>query len=304
MKKFLTAVLAATALIAPLGTPARAELPELKFDQGIDVKAFLKEAKSQAAEKKLAADHVSARPLYRRTERDCARFTFGPNDAPVSEAVWLRSTEWIEECYPSGPNGGQHCHERPGFTYRERVQITLRDRQPLLPWEFDRFEVCLDGPWLDIYDRETAYDYKLVAGGSRDGDLVLSPIKKIRMRPDPAGIVAESLSSGLNLTLRDRWASYYAGEQTVLVLKLRRDVPNWFDPTLLEKEIRMETAERYAVNFLNYAGEFSQKVEAGKKYYVEWSFKRLSKISTDKLQKVGETEKVAYQPGSSLAIGR
>ena len=47
--------------------------------------------------------------------------------------------------------------------------------------------------------------------------------------------------------------------------------------------------------------EFSQKLEAGKNYYVEYSFKRVGKISKPDLMKVGETDKAAYQPASLAA---
>ncbi|MBI5208804.1 MAG: hypothetical protein HY927_02380 [Elusimicrobia bacterium] len=281
---------------------AGAELPTLDFDQGINVSDVIKAVKEKAAENK-DAQAVAAHAYYTRYDRDCVNFTIGAGDPPQTQSVWLRSTEWVEECYPQGPNGQQVCHQRPGFTWQERASVTLRDRQPLLPWEYDRFQVCLEGPWVGIYEREAAYDYKVVQGGNRDGDFVLAPVKKIAMSPDPTGILAQSLTPSLALTLKDKWASYYAGERTVLVLKLKKDVPNWFDPTLLEKELAFPAAEAYAVDFMAYVKEFSQGLEAGKKYYVDYSFKRVGKISKDKLMKVGETDRAAYQPAPQ-AVGR
>ncbi|MBI4676527.1 MAG: hypothetical protein HY748_02970 [Elusimicrobia bacterium] len=281
---------------------AGAELPGLDFDQGIDASDVLKVAREKAADSKVAKD-VAVRPLYRRYERDCVNFTIGANDAPQTEAVWLRSTEWVEECHPTGPNGSQTCYERPGMTYRERAQITIRDRQTLFPWEYDSFDVCLEGPWLNIWSRETAYEYKTVQGGSYNGNFVLVPVKKIQMKPDPAGIVAQSFTPRMAFAARDKWVSYYAGETTVLALKLRKSVPGWFDATLLEKELSFAAAETYTVDFMAYAKEFSQKLEAGKPYYVEYSFKRIGKISKDKLMKVGESDKAVYQ-SAPAALGR
>ncbi|MBI4678093.1 MAG: hypothetical protein HY748_10970 [Elusimicrobia bacterium] len=318
----------AAALVFALSS-ARAELPALDFDQGIDVSDVLKTARANAAEQKRTAKAMPVRAFYTRYDRDCAHFSIGPNDNPQTSEVWLRSTEWVEECYPGpnpppypnppyppyprpyrdvaahsghGPNG-QNCYERPGRTYQERASVSIRDRQPLLPWEYDSFDVCLEGPWLSLYQRETAYQYLVVQGGNYDGKYVLSPVKKIRMKPDPAGIVTQSFAADMALTLKDRWASYYANERTVLVLKLRKDVPNWFDATLLEKELTVPAAETYAVDFNAFASEFSQKLEAGKKYYVDYSFKRLGVVSKDTLMKVGETDRAVYQPAPA-AVGR
>lgn len=292
--KLLFAAVFGPALSAAM---ARAEAPSLNFDQGVDIKAALDQARQSAAKDtaKVSAARVSAT----RYETDCVRFTFAPDDAATSEAVWLRSTEWVEECHWGDPrHGGRQCWERPGYTYRERVQITLRDRKPLLPWESDTFRVCLQGPWLDIDDVATAYDYKVVNGGDRNGHFVLAPTKKTPMKPDPAGIAAQSLSSALALTLKDKWASYYAGEKVSFKLTLKKDVPNWFDPTLIEKEVVFAAADPYSVDLKAYAGEFSQKLEAGKKYYVKISFKRLGQVSKDSSVDIGETEHVEYRPAA------
>ena len=123
------------------------------------------------------------------------------------------------------------------------------------------------------------------------------------MKPDASGITVASLSPGLKLSLADRWASYYTGEKTVLKLTLRKEVSFWPDQTVLEKELTVDPAAGYSVDFLAYGGEFSQKLEAGKKYYVKYSFKRAGKISKQDFTKTSETGKISYQPGAQ-AIGR
>jgi hypothetical protein len=315
MMRGVVASLAAAAFGLALATPpaARAGQSGLNFDQGINASDILKQAKAQAAQ-----DKTAIAPAYigqTRYERDCRTVTFNPADRPESGKIHLRSTEWITECnnhggggYYPGPGGQpipvppqQHCWERPGYSYSGVAQIALRDRQELLPWEYDKFEVCLEGPWYSLYTTESAYEYKMVQGGNRDGNFVLAPIKKKAMKPDPAGILARSLSNSMVLSLADKWASYYAGEQTILKLTLKKDLPNWFDTVIVEKELSFPAAEAYTVDFLAYAKEFSQKLEPGKKYYVEYAFKRAGKISKPDLMKVGETDKAAYQPPSLAA---
>ncbi|MBI5622886.1 MAG: hypothetical protein HY924_03820 [Elusimicrobia bacterium] len=321
----------AMALLLSLAAPVRAEAPAPDFDQGVDASDILQKAKAIASEDKKAGAQGPVAQYFTRYDRDCASFTFRPEDNPASTEVLLRSTEWVEECYPAPQppyppyppqqpyprpgyprlldgrtphsSSGQNCYERPGRTYQERASVAIRDRQALYPWEYDSFQVCLEGPWLRLDDLETAYEYKTVQGGNYDGRYVVSPIKKIRMKPDPAGITARSLGSDMTLSLADRWASHYAGEQTVLILKLKKHVPNWFDALLVEKELSFPSAGSYIVDLKAFAGEFSQKLEAGKKYYVDYSFKRVGKISKDSVMKVGETDKAVYQPSPS-ALGR
>lgn len=268
------------------------------FDQGVaDAALAFKQAKASVA----AHPGAPVRPVrvaMRRYDRDCATFRFRPGDGLTSERVRLHSREWVEECYPTGDpryGGGRTCHERPGWSYSETVQITLTDRLPLYPWEYDLFEVCLEGPWLDVYQRATAYDYRRVGGRRDGGDITLAPGKKLAMRPDPSGIRPE-LSGALVLTLNDKWASYYAGETTVVKLTLKREKENWFDPVLLEKEIAFPAAAAHQINLLAFADEFSEQARAGKKYYVKVDFQRKGSISKDVFVSAGETAPVPYTP--------
>jgi len=259
-----------------------------------DASAVLKEAQAKAAE---TADVEAAVGVTRRTDTDCVTFTFSPEAALKSEPVWLRSTEWVQECTWTGDprhGGGRQCWERPGHTYNQRVQVTLRERKEMYPWEHDSFRVCLSGPWLDVDQLSTAYDWKLVSGGSRDGNLVLAPGNKRQMKPDAAAITAQ-LRSDLTLALHDKWASYYAGEKVVLKIALLREVDNWFDPTLVEKELEY-AAVPSTIDLKQFSGEFSEKLKAGKRYYVKLEFKRLGSVSKPDSVKAGETPAVPYQP--------
>ncbi len=303
MKRF-TPMLAAALVSAVLpAAELRAETPSVNFDQSIDVAGILKDARAEAAQPE-AAPIAAVQVGATRYDSDCVTFRFGPNDPLQSEGVWLNSREWVEECtyQPNPPHGGgRQCWERPGYSYRERVQVTLRERKPLLPWQSDAFRVCLQGPWIDVDELENGYDYSR-EGGDRNGNIVMVPGRRLLTRPDSSGIPG-SLSAGLKLALADRWASYYAGEKVTFKLKLRKDVPNWFDSTLLEKEFTFPTAESYSVDFQAFAKDFAFKPEAGKKYYVEAQFRREGSVSKSDWVKAPETDRAVYSAGV-LGLGR
>lgn len=293
----ITRLIPTLALAASLAAPVLAETPAVNFDQGIDVSAILKQSK-QAAKSDAVA--VEARSMGgRRTMPDCVSVSFGANDPAVSPSFVLRSMEYIEECQPTGDpryGGGWQCYERPGMSYQERASVTIQNRLPLLPWERDTFRVCLDGPWLSISGIETAYDYKLVSGGSFNGAYILAPGRKIAQRPDPVGVLGE-LDSAMKLTLKDKWASYYAGENIEIKYVLKKDVPNWFDPVIASGTLNAAVAESYLVDLSK------NRFENGKSYYVEYSIRRVGKVSKDSFTKTLETGKVSHA-SVSLAFNK
>ena len=279
------------ALAASLAAPVLAETPAVNFDQGIDVAAILKQAKTAVKTDATEAKAVEAMyPGGRRSYPDCVTVSFGANDPAVSPTFSLNSQEWIEECYQTGDprqGGGRQCYERPGMSYHEMASVTIRDRQPLLPWERDTFRVCLDGPWLSLNDIETAYDYRRISGGNYNGAYIVAPGRKIAQRPDPVGVLGD-LDSSMKLTLKDKWASYYAGESIEIKYTLKKHVENWFDPVIAEGTLSSAVAESYAVD-LSKSGDFKN----GKSYYVEYSIRRIGKVSKDSFTKTLETNKVS-----------
>lgn len=289
--------LAAALLV--LALPAAA----IDFDAGLDAAAVLAEAKTVSAPAApVAAANVRAAG-FRRYERDCVSFRFGPNDGLVSESVWLRSTEWVEECYQTGDprhGGGRQCHERPGRTYRERVQVKLAERKPLAPWESDSFEVCLEGPWVDVRQHESAYEYRRAAGTGQEGTIVATPVKKTPMRPDPTGVIG-TLASDLTVTFADKWASYYTGETVSIKMTVKKHLPNWFDPTLLEKEVELPVASTYVLDLAAELVAANSRPEAGKSYYVEYQVKRVGAVSKPVYTKSLESNKAAYAPAAAVA---
>lgn len=277
--------------------------PSADFDAGVDASAILKAAKESAKKDKTVV--ATYYPGGRRTMPDCVAFTFSPTDNPVSESVYLRSTEYVTECQPVGDprhGGGQNCWERPGYSYSQRVQVTIRDRQPLLPWEHDTFRVCLDGPWIYSDVVEAAYDYKLVSAGADNGNIIVAPTRKVAMRPDPVGVLAE-LSGQFVMNFKDKWASYYPGENVVLKITVKKVVKFWPDYAVLEKELTLPVAEAYKVDLNKFLPDFTTKPEAGKDYYAVYSIKRTGKVSKNDFTKSLETARVSYAP-ASLAFNR
>jgi len=285
----------ALALAASLAAPAFAA--DVNFDQGVDVPGILQQAKKAAK-----ADAVVVDAQYiggRRTVADCVTVSFGANDEAVSPTFTLRSVEYVEECYQTGDprnGGGRQCYERVGNTYHERASVAIQDRLPLLPWERDTFRVCLDGPWLSLGAIETAYDYRRISGGNYNGAYIVAPGRKIAQRPDPVGVLGE-LDSSMKLTLKDKWTSYYAGESIEIKYALKKHVENWFDPVIAEGTVSSAVAESYLVDLSK------NKFENGKSYYVEYSIRRIGKVSKDSFTRTLETNK-ATRAQQSLAFNK
>ncbi|MEF3279379.1 MAG: hypothetical protein K6357_00195 [Elusimicrobiota bacterium] len=283
---------------------------EVNFDEGVSTDKVIKDSTY------MPLPQVKyGIPGQRRVTRDCARFSFGPSDSDImSDRVWLRSDEYITECYTTyvpGPNGQQipqqHCYERLGYTYRSQAQINIKQRK-LFPWEKETFEVCLEGQWLDIYTIEAGYKYKVSKTGYNDALFVLSPEYKIPTKPDPEGINYTEFSydketKKYTFKLNDKWANEYAGEKVYIKIELKKDKANWFDPSLGIKEYTFDVANNYTIEFsedelikpetdTNDNTYRSEKLFETRGYYLEWGFKRLGKISKDSYMDKGKTSTI------------
>ena len=230
----MSKILAAAVLSALLAPSAGAEV---SFDRGVDVKA----AVTDAQKIEIVLPDADKYDGQRRYTRDCVRFSAGPGDNDISsEKVWLRSTEYIEECHTvmqPGPNGTQvpvqHCYERPGMTWNQTAQLRIKARK-LFPWESESFDICLEGPWMHLYANRQAYKYAVDREGDYDVAYKLSPKEKIAMGPDEEGLSLAEFSYDAAakkyvLKLGDKWAAEYAGEKTVVKVELYKDGFWFFD---------------------------------------------------------------------------
>ncbi len=289
-----TALVLLCAMVMAAGAAVTGRGAEVDFDQGADLTDVIEQVKNADYEiPEVKSGHISPRWNHDYT-RDCVAFSFGPDDPLKSEGVWLRSQEWREECtYYTGPNGHQipNCHTVPGQSWRQKAQIIITQARELFPWERETFEVCLEGPWMDIYTRETAYKYHINAEGSYNTVYKLTPQEKIPMAPDSAGLAVESFAynaeaKNFMLDINDIWVDYYQGEQVSINAVLYKDVQLWFDEKIGESDMTFDSADGYVMLF-----DFGKKLKPGK-YYVKWGFERIGKVSTDKYIKKGNTEKV------------
>jgi hypothetical protein len=278
----------ALAIFALLSAPAVAADFEAAAS---DIKGVVTKAKDAAKKDKTEVKPIQAK--Y-RSDRDCVHFRFKPEGPEVSDAVWLRSTEYREECHwqgdPRRGGGGRVCHEVPAWTHRERVQLSLEGRQKLFPWEDEVFEVCLDGRWLSAYAVRVSHKYEANRQG---GDYTMVAKQRIPGIHDKFGLSARVLypAGGVKAVFHDKWASYYPGEKVFVKAKLRREINNWPDSTLGEKEFTFDTADSYEIDF----SEFAKKLKGGKKYYVEYGFKRIGKVSKEKYIKTGDSPSFVYR---------
>ncbi len=284
---------------------------EVNFDAGVSKDKLIQEAG------KLSIPDVRyGIPGSIRYTRDCARFNFGPSDGEVtSDKIWLRSEEYITDCYITyvpGPNGQQlpqqHCYEGPGMTYRSQAQINIKSRK-LYPWEKEIFEVCLEGSRLDIYTIEAAYKYKITRNGYNDVLFVLYPERKIPTKPDLDGLNYTEFSydketKKYTFKVSDKWAKEYAGEKVYIKIELKKDKANWFDSSLGIKEYTFNISDNYTMEFSedelvkpqydndNDSYKGGEKLFETRGYYLKWGFKRIGEISKDTYMDKGETSRI------------
>lgn len=296
--------IAALTIAATLASAAAAAGTAVDFDRHLNLPEILSDIKEKAGTTQ-DGESLGLRPSINRTERDCAIFSFSKDEPTLSERITLESREYVERC-DHDPRGGRNCREEWVWTERRRVRIQIEGRGEMLPWERDIFELCLEGRRLSghVYDASHAYKLNL----RRDDDTIIAKAgHKTPSLPDSAGIYISALrndaaAKNLVLDLKDRWASYYKGEQTKVSVTLKRHRENWFDDTLIEKELSFTAQDSYAVNFADFASEFSQDLVHGKKYYVKWRFQRLGQVSKDKWTKYWESDKTEFGSTAAAAL--
>lgn len=182
-KVFAAAVLGFALQSAP---SLRAESSAVKFDRGVDTSTALEIARGSAAKdnKQVLSVKAGARGLSRFDPPTCVDFKFGPNDGLQSKEVKLENIEWVEQCTWGDPSRGEgrRCWDEP-FTHFGTAQVKLSERRPLGAGESDNFRVCMSGPFFDVAQLESAYQYKVVEGGNKNGRFVLAPVGKLSIKP-------------------------------------------------------------------------------------------------------------------------
>lgn len=184
----LAKVLAAAVLgLALQSSPSlNAESAVVRFDRGVDVSTALESVRGAVAQdsRSVVSVKAGARGLSRFDPPTCVDFKFGPNDALQSKEVKLENIEWVEQCTWGDPSRGEgrRCWDEP-YTHFGTAQVTLTERQPLSAGETDNFRVCMSGPWFDVAQLESAYQYKVVLGGDKNGRFVLAPVGKLAVKP-------------------------------------------------------------------------------------------------------------------------
>jgi hypothetical protein len=298
MEAFMKTRILLSLVLTVAATEARAVSSAIDFDQGVSAAAALASAGALPA-------YSPVLPAHDYYTRDCATFVFGPDSPLRAGPVWLHSTSWGRDCRGpwSNPWDSQRpCFSFPSFSYTESVKLTLLERKPLLPWERDTFQVCLEGPFLSAYALSAAYEYRQAPNRLR-GDFAFSPGKKVPMAPDAAGITQRALTSGLELKLNNKCASIYPVEKVRLHLYLVQVILGPLTGTILDTTSpALPTATSYEINLLDFAEEFKSPLRPGATYFVKYSFRREGSVSNQDwkpnwgyLGAIG-TEKIVYQP--------
>ncbi len=128
---------------------------EVNFDQGVDVKSAVENAKASSA---VIPAAKFATPV--NITRDCKKITFGAADPLASAQVPLASQEQDQDCQNMGPYVGQIC--TPSFrNYSANAQIVVTQPRVLKPEQKEVFEVCLWGSFLSMKPVSTVYKYSV-----------------------------------------------------------------------------------------------------------------------------------------------
>lgn len=289
------------AVAAVLAMPAVASAQKVDFDQGLDVKAVLEHVHRNPSRDIVPVPRYTNQ-YYRWSTRECARLKLPPGGPGMTEAVWLNSTDFERDCHWVGDprhGGGQQCWDRPAGSHHERVQVEVRGARQTFPWEAETFEACLEGTWLTVRPAQVAYRYDIKGDPAEYGRFIAVPGSKVRMDPDGFGILASLTLANNVFTARfeDKWAAHYAGEKTRLHAELWKNVEGWFDSKAAEVELEVAAAPKFSAAFNGLS------LEAGKKYYVKWNFRRIGAISKDTEMKGNQPADIVYQPGLA-ATGR
>ncbi len=196
---------------------------------------------------------------------------------------------------------GMQCNTIPGDVFRRTAQLTMAPRQ-LLPWENDSFEVCAEGPNVEIRTLSAAYSYNINQTGSYDVRYDVTPLSKIATAPDHNGLSLGEFAfkdGKFVMNISDMWASIYAGEKVSIKVELVKDGFLFFNSSLGTKVFTLDASNGYQLSFVE--GDLAKTkdfvdtrgdVRGPKKYFVKWGFSRVGNISTQEYVDKGSTAKI------------
>ncbi len=274
-----------------LGPSAWSSEPaDLPFDQGVPL------PDSGEIRASAVPDAPIASASAVKAMRDCAVVHFAPTDGKASQPVTLSSPLYRQVCRKV--EGQNVCEDELLRTETRNVIVEFKGPRKPQPWEKDVFSVCLQSTDLSLRVLAASHEYgRPRLRGSKGSFIFELPIlRKIATAPDASGIYVESFApdasiGGLRFVLKDKWATPYKGEITAIKLRLKRDIENRIDSTVMEQELLWPASETYDIPFP--AWLFLKELPAqGKKYFVEWEFSRRGQISLQDFQKKGQTARV------------
>ena len=255
-----------------LASPALA----VDFDGGVDASAALAGARAAAAS--YNGDYGYSGNSW---DYGCSIVRFEPGQHDRTRTTAIVSVE--RSCSNVASNHSGPCPETG--KYRQLgAAVTVRNAQPLLPWESDSFRVCGQGSWLDISEAGTAYRYKVVQLGTSEngGEFIVEPVKKIATPADADGLEARFDGSLFysdvqmpDLRFADKWAKEYAGEKIEIRFELKKRVKGLPDGVVASGTLRSDVKAEYVVSGFR----LDEHIRSTGLYYVEYSFRRLGSVS-------------------------
>jgi len=143
-------------VVAVLAAASANASAQVDFDRGLSVNDFAAQAVTAAPQ--LPEAKAAGIPSY--TVPDCKKAEFTAGGA-LEASLELRSLEMYQDCQNFGAPVGQICTPRPEY-HSALAKVTLNQAPALLPGQKEKFEVCLNGPFLSLrQDKKNAYTYEV-----------------------------------------------------------------------------------------------------------------------------------------------
>lgn len=170
-----------------------------------------------------------------------------------------------------------------------RLQFEARDSNPLYPWEKELLRLTFNGFEMKAQVVSGAYEYRLrttteESEGKKSVFVQITPLRKILTPADPQGISGELAATqdggSFQVVFKDRWASYYAGQEVEIVFEIKRARRYWTDPMIFQGTLRFRAQAERVVDLS--AWKPAEPLKKGEEYFLKFSFRRMGRsISTE-----------------------